>query len=250
MEFLLIIWYKVLSQNLQYFLKVPSDFNRILFLLEKNSLSKAKKLEQKFDIKKELIKCRLRSEALSYRRRINYSIEKWWEKSEEKGKIEWIKVCTYEIRLLKAIDSLTESKTNKIIEVLNIHSPNQIETIRSIINGKNRELKQIAGILYDGLFPIKGLYNVFKRCYRRYYVHRRYKLGWQKRRLEILQQRGNKCELCGSTTKLQVHHKKGWDDEEDEGLEVLCQECHMTDRHIWDGKRLGIVFDATKNSHK
>ncbi|MBY8995220.1 MAG: hypothetical protein KGD59_11760 [Candidatus Heimdallarchaeota archaeon] len=48
------------------------------------------------------------------------------------------------------------------------------------------------------------------------------------RRGEILQQRGNKCEKCGSTEKLHVHHKKGRDDILDKDLEVLCQKCHMT----------------------
>ncbi len=51
------------------------------------------------------------------------------------------------------------------------------------------------------------------------------------RRKEILQQRGYKCELCGSTTKLEVHHKKGREDILDKDLELLCKECHMTKSH-------------------
>jgi hypothetical protein len=55
---------------------------------------------------------------------------------------------------------------------------------------------------------------------------------WQRKRLEVLEQAGWKCESCESTTKtLHVHHKqyvKGrepWD-YETSNFEALCEDCH------------------------
>jgi hypothetical protein len=55
---------------------------------------------------------------------------------------------------------------------------------------------------------------------------------WQKKRLEILQARGWKCEECGDKTKeLQVHHGyydrmlKPWE-YEDSTMRVMCETCH------------------------
>jgi hypothetical protein len=55
---------------------------------------------------------------------------------------------------------------------------------------------------------------------------------WQKRRLEVLDERGWKCENCGATEDtLHVHHgyyERGLDPWEygDEYLHVLCDGCH------------------------
>jgi hypothetical protein len=53
---------------------------------------------------------------------------------------------------------------------------------------------------------------------------------WQKRRLEVLEDRGWKCEACADTDMtLHVHHDKykgqPWE-AENEDLFVLCEECH------------------------
>jgi len=58
---------------------------------------------------------------------------------------------------------------------------------------------------------------------------------WKKRRLEIIDSRGGKCERCASTDFLQVHHKSyrkigkrrvlPWLYRDDE-MELLCGRCH------------------------
>lgn len=56
--------------------------------------------------------------------------------------------------------------------------------------------------------------------------------NWQKKRLEIMNERGFQCELCGSKdSMLHVHHKKynngkkPWE-YESENFMVLCEHCH------------------------
>ena len=52
---------------------------------------------------------------------------------------------------------------------------------------------------------------------------------WQQLRLAKLNQSGWKCEQCGETHPLDVHHKtyrKSWFDTELFELQVLCKECH------------------------
>jgi len=56
---------------------------------------------------------------------------------------------------------------------------------------------------------------------------------WQKRRLEILQNQGFKCKMCGDAEKtLNVHHgkyvlgRKIWEYEDYE-LIGLCEDCHL-----------------------
>ena len=51
---------------------------------------------------------------------------------------------------------------------------------------------------------------------------------WRKRRTEIITTRGNKCELCGSEFRLEVHHSsyEHLGDERDEELFCLCRDCH------------------------
>lgn len=54
---------------------------------------------------------------------------------------------------------------------------------------------------------------------------------WHDKRSEVLQVRGCKCEHCGSTERLNVHHKRyisghmAWEYPLDNFV-VLCQECH------------------------
>lgn len=65
---------------------------------------------------------------------------------------------------------------------------------------------------------------------------------WQKKRLEVLEEKHWQCEACRETdTTLHVHHKhyvqgrEPWDYEDDQ-LAVLCENCHSS-RHEAD-KRL------------
>ena len=60
---------------------------------------------------------------------------------------------------------------------------------------------------------------------------------WKDKRNEVVEERGNKCERCGSKEFLQVHHKQylkdklAWEYENDM-LECLCGGCHMKEHGI------------------
>lgn len=51
---------------------------------------------------------------------------------------------------------------------------------------------------------------------------------WFVKRAQILKQRGNRCEECGTTQELQVHHLhyRTFRDERPQDLKVLCEPCH------------------------
>jgi len=54
---------------------------------------------------------------------------------------------------------------------------------------------------------------------------------WQQKSKEIRAERG-KCEICGSTEKLQVHHLRyRFYREKDNDLKVLCETCHIKGTH-------------------
>lgn len=57
---------------------------------------------------------------------------------------------------------------------------------------------------------------------------------WLDIRIEIHHSRGGKCERCGSTHILQVHHVtyKNLFNEEPEDLELLCSGCHRAEHKI------------------
>lgn len=60
---------------------------------------------------------------------------------------------------------------------------------------------------------------------------------WKQKRNSIVKQRDNKCERCGSTENLQVHHIKyikgrlAWE-YSDDLLECLCGSCHMKEHDV------------------
>jgi len=66
------------------------------------------------------------------------------------------------------------------------------------------------------------------KSYRSQYLDPR----WQKKRLEVMQEAGFKCQACGSSEKmLNVHHKQYvtnrdiWDYKDDQ-YATLCEDCH------------------------
>ena len=62
------------------------------------------------------------------------------------------------------------------------------------------------------------------------YLHSKH---WIQTRVDVLTNR-TKCERCGSTNKLQVHHLtyKNIYNENPEDLEVLCVGCHMHEHKL------------------
>ena len=58
---------------------------------------------------------------------------------------------------------------------------------------------------------------------------------WKKKREEALEFYGRKCQACGSTESLQVHHlhyKSLHRENVETDLEVLCADCHKFEHNI------------------
>jgi len=57
---------------------------------------------------------------------------------------------------------------------------------------------------------------------------------WSQIKLDLYQLRGKKCERCGSTNNLQVHHKhyRNIFKEEPDDLEILCNSCHRNEHGL------------------
>lgn len=55
---------------------------------------------------------------------------------------------------------------------------------------------------------------------------------WQERRKELLEAANYICEECGEIAN-QVHHINydSLGDEEDDDVEVLCEDCHLWEKH-------------------
>jgi 5-methylcytosine-specific restriction endonuclease McrA len=53
-------------------------------------------------------------------------------------------------------------------------------------------------------------------------------IQWLAKRAQILKQRGNKCEECGTTQAIQVHHLhyRTFRHERPQDMKVLCKTCH------------------------
>lgn len=59
--------------------------------------------------------------------------------------------------------------------------------------------------------------------------------SWSYRRRTMKQGRLDKCERCGKSEKLHVHHKdRDRRNNNDENLEVLCTMCHMHEHKNWE----------------
>ncbi len=72
---------------------------------------------------------------------------------------------------------------------------------------------------------------------------------WKALRLRIIKDRGHKCQDCGSTKHLQVHHLT-YDrifKERDTDLRVVCQDCHNAIHH---GKKRGMGSLRVGNRRK
>ena len=71
---------------------------------------------------------------------------------------------------------------------------------------------------------------------------------WKMRRLQIMDARGYKCELCGSTNRLEIHHSS-YDhlgEEYDNELFCLCRDCHQLIHNLIE-KRKGNAADRERD---
>jgi len=76
---------------------------------------------------------------------------------------------------------------------------------------------------------------------------------WQKKRLEVLENHGWACDMCGASAKvnLQVHHKaymrgKAPWEYQDDLLAVLCEDCHKAAQRNMEVIHLCVGFAGIK----
>lgn len=69
--------------------------------------------------------------------------------------------------------------------------------------------------------------------------------AWRKKRTGVIQRKGGKCQRCGSTYELRVHHRhyKTLGRERDKDLEVLCVGCHENEH---EGDVAGVLDPMTR----
>ena len=114
---------------------------------------------------------------------------------------------------------------------------NLYEKIDSIPNkGRTKRQKLIRKALKRS-FTVQELQAYKKRKRQKYYENLLKDKRWKEFRLEVLSERGNKCECCGGTDILQIHHtfyisgKMPWEyDIKD--MRVLCKMCHQRIHNI------------------
>ena len=138
--------------------------------------------------KKRLI-TRIKDVARDTTRCIEHYIEEWGEEYASRGRKELERVKKIEEKWIERVRETDELDLNRI------------------------------------LFVTHFVTNSIYRCWYLYYTWRRRCPTWRKKRAEIIKQR-KKCEICGSTKWLEVHHVKGLSSEKPEDLQLLCRECH------------------------
>lgn len=114
---------------------------------------------------------------------------------------------------------------------------NLYEKIDSIPNkGRTKRQKLIRKALKRS-FSVQELQAYKKRKRQKYYEHLLEDKRWKEFRLKVLSERGSKCECCGGTDILQIHHtfymrgKMPWEyDIKD--MRVLCRTCHKKIHHL------------------
>ena len=102
--------------------------------------------------------------------------------------------------------------------------------------GRTRQQKLIRKKLRRS-FTAQVIKEIDSHKYKEYYKHLLKDKRWKEFRLKVLSERGNRCECCGGTDILQIHHtfyisgKMPWEyDIKD--MRVLCKKCHQRIHNI------------------
>lgn len=102
--------------------------------------------------------------------------------------------------------------------------------------GRTKQQKLIRRILRRS-FSAQEIKEIERRKRKEYYNRLLEDKRWKEFRLKVLSERGNKCECCGGTDVLQIHHtfyirgKMPWEyDIKD--MRVLCKKCHQRIHNI------------------
>lgn len=102
--------------------------------------------------------------------------------------------------------------------------------------GRTKQQKLIRRILRRS-FTAQEINEIDSHKHKEYYKHLLKDKRWKEFRLKVMSERGNKCECCGGTNILQIHHtfyigcKMPWEyDVKD--MRVLCKKCHQRIHHL------------------
>lgn len=114
---------------------------------------------------------------------------------------------------------------------------NLYEKIDSIPKkGRTKKQKLIRRLLRRS-FSAQEIKEIERRKRKEYYNRLLEDKRWKEFRLKVLSERGNKCECCGGTDVLQIHHtfyisgKMPWEYEIND-MRVLCKRCHQRIHNI------------------
>ena len=139
----------------------------------------------------------------------------------------------------KKSKNIKKEKTNAedVVKLSFDERINLYEKIDSIPNkGRTKRQKLIRKALKRS-FTVQELQAYKKRKRQKYYEQLLKDERWKLFRLRVMSERGNKCECCGGTDVLQIHHtfyisgKMPWEyDIKD--MRVLCRTCHKKIHHL------------------
>lgn len=102
--------------------------------------------------------------------------------------------------------------------------------------GRTKQQKLIRRLLRRS-FTAQEIKEIERRKRKEYYNRLLEDKRWKEFRLKVLSERGNKCECCGGTDVLQIHHtfyisgKMPWEYEIND-MRVLCRTCHQKIHHL------------------
>lgn len=111
------------------------------------------------------------------------------------------------------------------------------EKIDSIPKKERTKQQKLIRRLLRRSFTAQEIKDIERRKRKEYYNRLLEDKRWKEFRLKVLSERGNKCECCGGTDILQIHHtfymrcKMPWEyDIKD--MRVLCRTCHQKIHHL------------------
>ena len=102
--------------------------------------------------------------------------------------------------------------------------------------GRTKQQKLIRRLLRRS-FSAQEIKEIERRKRKEYYNRLLEDKRWKEFRLKVLSERGNKCEFCGGTDVLQIHHtfyirgKMPWEYDIND-MRLLCRTCHQKIHHL------------------
>ena len=139
----------------------------------------------------------------------------------------------------KKSENIKKEKTNAadVVKLSLDERKKLYEKIDSIPKkGRTKQQKLIRRLLRRS-FTAQEIKEIERRKRKEYYNRLLEDKRWKEFRLKVLSERGNKCECCGGTDVLQIHHtfyirgKMPWEyDIKD--MRVLCRTCHQRIHNI------------------